>query len=396
MTEKERKKNLLVVCHGYNAFVKDWTDEISKSFNNVYVFVRYNTLFDIANILKKGKYSHKTLQYKINNNDKPSNVVIIVNKFFYIPRGFFLRRAGNQHLNSVVKQIEQNNLKFDLIHAHFTWTSGYVASKLKFMYNVPAIITAHGFDIYELPFRDEWWCRKISHLLNEVDYVLTVSKKNMELIASLNTSTEKKVITNGYNSHLFKPKDMNSCRDKLNLPLNKKILLSIGNLVEIKGHKYLLEAVAKLTDKRDDFILIIIGEGPLKDTLKKQVLNLKLENKVKLIGIKPHEEIVFWLGACDLFVLPSLNEGNPTVMFEAMGCGKPFIGTNVGGVPDIINDDKLGIIVESGNSDLLSDSIQKAFQTNWDYEFITESSKKYTWTNVVQQTLSVYDDILNN
>ena len=394
MSGKIFKSNLLVICHSYNNFVKDWVDEISLNFDNVYVFVRHNTFFDVVNFFKKGSYAHRSVDYKISYRNKPLNVNIFITPLFYLPLNFFFKKAGDKHFQSVIKQIKQSQIHFDLVHAHFTWTSGYVAAKLREEHNVPAVITAHGFDIYDLPFRDGEWTSIISSVLNHVDYIITVSHKNLQSMGGLHVKTPKAVIPNGYCPELFRPLDVIVCREKLKLDLNKTILLSVGNLTKVKGHRYLIEAMSTLLEERDDLILIIIGGGPLMNKYESLISNLGLTDNIFLIGSKPHHEIPYWMGACDLFVLPSLNEGNPTVMFEALGCGRPFIGTEVGGIPDIITDEKLGMVVEPANAAALANAISKSLSINWDCEHIAGYSKKYTWSNIVQETLKTYNTLL--
>ena len=127
-----------------------------------------------------------------------------------------------------------------------------------------------------------------------------------------------------------------SARRTLGLPPDRKILLAVGNLVEVKGHRYLVEAMAEVVKERQDVLCVIVGSGPLRGRLERQVRALGLEEHVRFVGGKPHEEIPIWMNACDVFVLPSLNEGNPTVMFECLGSWRPFVGRDVGGVREII------------------------------------------------------------
>lgn len=386
--------NLLIICHSYGTFTKDLIDEVSKYYNKVYVLVRHNSLFDLIGIIQKEKFQNKMINYKVDLTNKPSNVEIIITKFFYIPFGLFYKCVGDKHFKIAVKQIQKFNIKFDLIHAHFIWSSGYVAAKLKYKYNVPAIVTAHGFDIYDLPFRNDYWKIKIQNILSNIDYISTVSQKNAGIISALNVHTPVKVIPNGYNPTLFRYMDLETCRDKLHLPNDKKIILSIGHLNEVKGYKYLIFAMDKLVKEGNDILSIIVGGGNLKNQLEEQIKRLNLENNVKFVGLKPHDEIPYWINACDIFVLSSLSEGNPTVMFETLGCGKPFIGTNVGGVSEIITDDKLGFVVEPRDSDALSNAIVKAVNNKWDRNYILNYSKQYTWENIAKNTMAIYDEVL--
>ena len=100
------------------------------------------------------------------------------------------------------------------------------------------------------------------------------------------------------------------------------------------------------------------------------------------------------MNACDLFVLPSLSEGNPTVMFEALGCGKPFVGTKVGGVPEVIASDDYGLLVEPADSEDLVEKILVALDREWDREKILTYAERYTWENVAKEIMGVYTQIL--
>jgi glycosyltransferase involved in cell wall biosynthesis len=114
----------------------------------------------------------------------------------------------------------------------------------------------------------------------------------------------------------------------------------------------------------------------------------------RLAGGKPHDEIPLWMNACDLFVLPSLNEGNPTVLPEALGCGKPFVGTKVGGVPEVIASDDYGLLVEPADPEGLAEKILVALDREWDREMILAYAERYTWENIAKEIMGVYEQVL--
>jgi glycosyltransferase involved in cell wall biosynthesis len=96
------------------------------------------------------------------------------------------------------------------------------------------------------------------------------------------------------------------------------------------------------------------------------------------------------MNACDLFVLPSLNEGNPTVLVEAFGTGTPYVGTNVGGIPEVITGEHLGLLCDRGNSKALSEVIIKALKIEWDGAIINNYAQKHTWQNITKKIIKIH------
>jgi len=331
---------------------------------------------------------------KFCHNHSYENVKVYFPRFSHLPITYFRNRLGDNYFKTINKLIKRENIEFDLIHTHFAWPSGYVGAKIKEKYKVPLVVTAHGFDIYDAPFRNTILKKKVEYTLNSANCIITVGNSNLGYINKLNIKTPVEIIPNGFNKKLFHPMDSRKCRELLELPLNKKIILTIGNLVEIKGHKYLILAIKEILKQRKDVMCIIIGSGGLKGGLNELIKRLGLEAHVRLVCAKPHEEIPLWMNACDVFVLSSLSEGNPTVMFECLGCGKPFIGTNVGGIPEIIISEDYGFLVKPGNSGELAENLNKALEKEGDSEKIIQYSKQFTWKEISKKIVDVYREVL--
>jgi len=388
-------KNLLVLSHRYRSFQKDPIDLVSPYFNNVYVLVRFNKFANISDYIHIPALQPFVSNFKIDCTNKPSNLEVYKTSFFNLPFDSQYKSLGDKHLKVAEEIIRKKKIKFDLIHAHFTWSSGYVGAKLKEKYGVPLIVTAHGYDIYRLPFKDEDWKSKIEYVLNSADAIITVSSSNLECIKRLNVDTPVTVLPNGYKEDFFHPADIYESRKSLSLPFDKKVILSVGFLEEVKGHKYLIEAMSYIVKKRTDVICLIVGEGKLEHKLNKQIVSAGLQDYVKLVGGRPHSEIPLWMNACDVFVLPSLSEGNPTVMFECLGCGKPFVGTKVGGVPEIIVSDDYGLIVEPQNSIDLAEKIDLALSNEWSSKKINEYGAIFTWNKISLDIYNLYSKTMN-
>ncbi len=390
------KKNLLVISHTYNSFVKDPVEELSKRFNKVYVLVRHQPLSELGNTVplpffkRRAKYS---IKYSIDLTNKPKNVEVFTTPVLYLPFKNLYLKAGRRHAQSVRRVIEKENIKFDLIHAHFAWSAGFAGVKTKEEYNKPLVTTAHGYDINDLPHRSEKFKEAITDVLKSADRVLTVSEKNSDKLKSMGI-TDVQVFPNGYARELFYFKNMKESREKLNLPTNRKIIVTIGNLEKVKGYEYLVKALDIVKEKNSNFLCLHIGAGSLEAQLKGLVKERNLDSHIKFLGRIPHNELVEYYGASNFFVSSSLSEGNPTVMFESLGCGKPFIGTKVGGVPEIISSDDYGFLCNLSDEKALAENILKALDIEWDSEKIVEYSKQFSWENICKNIIQIYEEVL--
>jgi len=394
LKSKTDNVNLAVICHSYNNFQKDSTDAISKLFLSVNIFVRLNPFAEICKYLPIMQLERFSSTYKIDKSSIPGNMHVHATPIWYLPTDRDYKRLGKRHYSSVISEIQKHKVEFNLIHAHFAWSAGYAGARLKESYGIPFVVTGHGYDIYSLPFKDDEWKEKIEYVLNIADRVITVSQSNLACIKKLDVSTPVTVIPNGFRSDLFYPRRASDCKKVLNLPEDRKIILTVGNLEPIKGQKYLVEAIQKIIKERKDILCVIVGAGKLLTAIKRQIRMLGLEDYVLLAGGKPHDEIPIWMNACNVFVLTSLNEGNPTVMFEGLGCGKPFVGTRVGGVPEVITSEDYGLLVQPGDPEDLAEKILAALDQEWDREAILRYAQQFTWENIAKEIMDVYEQVL--
>ncbi|MCL4417462.1 MAG: glycosyltransferase [Actinobacteria bacterium] len=385
-----KDKNLLIISHSYSNFVKDQVEALSKYFNHIYVLVRHNPIADISEYVPINYLKPFRASSKIDINNKPDNISTITTNILYFPTSNQYKKLGEKHFKVVDKVIREKNISFDLIHAHFTWSAGYAGAKLKEKYRVPFIVTGHGHDIYDLPFKDSEWKQKIEYVLNTADNIITVSNNNLKCITKLNVTTPVKVLPNGFRSNLFYPMEAVSCRQTLGISPGQRMILAVGNLFPIKGHQYLIKAIKEIIKHRKDVMCYIVGSGILKNKLQIQIEKLKLNDYIKITGRKPHNEIPIWINACDVFVMPSLGEGNPTVMFECLACGKPFIGTRVGGIPEIITSEEYGLLCEPTNSNRLAEKILIALDKQWGSTKIKIYAGQFAWENIAREIFKVY------
>lgn len=389
--------NLLVLSHTYNSFIKDPIDILSNDFNKIYVLVRYKPIAELSKIIPlkffKSRQKH-SMKYSIDLTNKPDNVEVILVPLWYLPLRFFIRFIGHLHAKAVLRIIKRRKIKFDIIHAHFGWSAGYVGMIVKEKYKKPLVITGHGYDVYDLPFRSNYWKVMMKSVFRSADRLLTVSNKNRDYIKQIDVNKKVTIISNGYSKSLFWYIEKEVAKKNLNLVDQRKIILTIGNLEKVKGYETLIKALRIVSRSRNDFLCLHIGDGTKVSYIKKLISKYNLNDNVKLLGRKPHNDLVYWFGACDFFVSSSLFEGNPTVMFEALGCGKPFIGTKVGGIPEVIYIQKYGLLSQPGNENALAENIMKALNLDWESKKILEYSKQYKWENITRKIVEIYKNLI--
>jgi glycosyltransferase involved in cell wall biosynthesis len=141
----------------------------------------------------------------------------------------------------------------------------------------------------------------------------------------------------------------------LTYPPDAIVVGSVGWLTEVKGHRFLIEAFAKLKPDHPRLHLVIVGSGGLRDELTALAIRFGVGDSVQLLGER--QDVPDCLAAMDIFVLPSLNEGMGRALIEAMAAGRPVIASRVGGVPAIVEDRRTGLLVPPGNSAVLAAAI---------------------------------------
>jgi glycosyltransferase involved in cell wall biosynthesis len=173
------------------------------------------------------------------------------------------------------------------------------------------------------------------------------------------------------------------------------VVFTLGTLKRRKGHRYLLKAMGQVIEARPEALCVIGGQGATARELERQRSALGLEEHVGILGFVPEEEVDLWMNACDAFCLPSLSEGNPTVMFEALGCGKPYLGTDVGGVSEVITSAEYGLLCEPADPEALAGVLLDGLAREWDRERIGAYAENFTWETVTAEIAALYADVLD-
>ncbi|USS41054.1 glycosyltransferase [Thermococcus aggregans] len=384
---------ILTIAPFYRFFIKDFTEALSKHVDKIDVLVHHNYLSELAPYMPFSyfrhveKFSRKNL---VDLTGLPPNVrVHVVSTVYFTPDGRNTK-LGDKLAKLFDRYIKRHKIEFDLIHAHFTWPSGYAGVKVAREYGVPSVITIHenrDWFLKEYKSRNE----KIYWAWRNADALIRVNKVDIPLLREFNRNVFH--VPNGFNPRRLPFVDKGMARNHLGIPKDTKVLFGLGNLIERKGFHYLIDAMSLVAKERRDVVCFIGGSGPLRNTLQNQINKLGLQEHVKLLGFVPDDQLALWMNAADLFVLPSLSEGNPTVMFEALGVGLPFVGTAVGGVPEIITSEDYGLLCPPADPECLAEKILIALEKEWDREKIRKYAEQFTWENIARQIIRVCSEV---
>jgi L-malate glycosyltransferase len=244
----------------------------------------------------------------------------------------------------------------ELIHAHFLLPPGLIGVCVGSLLGKKTAVTAHGSDIM-IQAKKPVLGNLIKFVLKKADYVMVVNQTLKEKVLELDINPDKVYITpNAVDVEKF-----NSQKKKLPLDVKigheKPLILFVGNLVFQKGVKYLLEAKKLM---KTDAKLLIVGDGPLRPELEMKVQKDHISDVVFAGARRDVDQI---MPSADVFVLPSISEGFPITILEAMASGLPVVATNAGGISEVMNKD-VGIMVNSSSSTELATALDKILEND--------------------------------
>lgn len=274
--------------------------------------------------------------------------------------------------------------QFDCIDSHFVYPDGFAAVRLGKKLRLPVIVSARGSDINLYPsFR---LIRPMLRwtLAHAAGVIAVSADLKVKMIALGIPETKIRVIPNGVDAERFQPRNAKSARKQLGLPEEGFLLVSVGSLIEAKGHHLLIAAVAELAKSFPKLRLYILGEGVYRSRLEEVVREKKMQERVFLFGTRPNEELNLWFSAADLSCLMSSREGWPNVVAEALACGTPVLATRTGGIPEIISSPELGMLVER-NVQSIAVGLQRALTKPWNRAEIARHSRSRSWDAVAAE-----------
>jgi teichuronic acid biosynthesis glycosyltransferase TuaC len=290
-----------------------------------------------------------------------------------------------------IRKLIRDGFDFDLIDAHYYYPDGVAAGFLAKVLGKPFVVTARGTDInvipdYPLPRR------LILNTSQAAAASIGVSRALMDKLAELGATREKlEVFRNGVDLERFHPLSRDTARQQIRICTapEDRLILSVGNLVELKGHHLAIEALQKLPIETQ---LAIIGKGSDHSRLEALAHQLGVADRVHFAGVILPDELKWWYSAADVLVLCSSREGWPNVLLEAMACGTPVVATKVGGVAEMLTQG-VGTLLPARSSAALASALENLLTASPDRQQIRRHAEKFSWDATSQAQLQLFRTI---
>ena len=285
-------------------------------------------------------------------------------------------------------QLQREGFDFDLIDAHYYYPDGVAAALLARWFNKPLTITARGTDLnlipqYTLPRRMMQWAASTAQAS------IGVSNALVNVLRGWGIADERlHVMRNGVDLQRFRPLPQSEARLRLGLT-GAPLLLSVGNLVALKGHDIAIDALARLLPKFPQARLVIVGQGPEKGRLLDHAQRLGVADRVTLAGAQPNAELLHWYSAADVFVLASSREGWANVLLEAMACGTPVVATDICGTPEVVRPASGGRLV-ARDAAALSAAIESLMADKPDRAAVRRYAEGFSWQATTAAQLDLF------
>jgi glycosyltransferase involved in cell wall biosynthesis len=296
--------------------------------------------------------------YHANVNASP-DYPALWKRYASLPGGLGLSSAGAFLFSRLFSQVQRVHLRnpIHLIHAHAALPCGHAAMLLSRQLGVPFVVTVHGLDAYstnQVKGHPGEWCRRISRsVFRSAVQVICVSKSvQQKILEQANREYATSVVYNGADPELFKPAEE---------PHALKVL-SVGNLIPVKGHESLLRAIALTQSRIPDVCCEIIGEGPELQRLQAIAQQWKISEKVKFSLRCSRSAVADAMRNCTVFALPSRYEALGCVYLEAMSAAKPVIACRGQGIAEVIEQGRNGWLVEPDDPAELSHALVTLFE----------------------------------
>jgi glycosyltransferase involved in cell wall biosynthesis len=295
-------------------------------------------------------------------------------------------------LASLLPQIRhlRRRFRFQLIDAHFGHPTAGAAALLSAAFGCPFVVTLRGDETRHATYalRRHW----MSWALRRACRVITVSERLRQFAIDLGVAPDRAcTIPNGINARIYYERDREAVRAKHGIAPHQIMLLSVGYLIERKGHHRVIRALGALRRQGISAGLWIVGaagrEGRYEGKIRNLVREMGIEDCVHFVGSVPPEVLAEYMSAADVVCLASSREGWPNVVHEALACGTPVVASDVGGVPDLIPSPEYGMVVPIGDQEALETALRNALLQTWNRPAIAAWAQSRSWEQVAGEVI---------
>jgi teichuronic acid biosynthesis glycosyltransferase TuaC len=319
-------------------------------------------------------------------------------KYFCLPGNPGLSSAG-QFLHAAMKfHVRQLHARhpISLIHAHAALPCGQAAMLLARDLSIPFVVTVHGLDAFSTRQVPGWFGRRCSAVSEQIygaaARIICISEQVARQVREgISDSVRISVAYNGVDSSLFEP--------AIGAAAANELILSVGNLIPIKGHELLLRSIAAIAPGHPKVQCRIIGDGSERARLQQLARELRIEDRIQFLGRRPRSEVAAAMRDCTLFALPSWYEGLGCVYLEAMSAERPAIACRGQGIEEVIRHGENGWLIEPKNLDYLTTALQTLLSDLPLREKLGSNGRqtvleRYTLAHQATQLLAIYRECL--
>ena len=275
----------------------------------------------------------------------------------------------------------------DLIDAHYFYPDGVAAALIGAWLKIPVVITARGTDInliprHSLPRRMICWAGRRAQAL------VAVCEALKDEMTRLGLPQDKiKVLRNGVDLQVFRPAERETERRALGL--TGPTIVSVGHLIERKGHHLTIAALAQLPGVE----LLLIGEGERRDALQRLAAQCGVAERVRFLGRVAQDQLFRYYSAADVMVLASSREGWANVLLESMACGTPVVASNVWGTPEVVRSSVAGKLLADRDPASLADAVRDVLAAPPAREATRRYAEAFDWNATVSGQLRLFEQV---
>ena len=287
-----------------------------------------------------------------------------------------------------LKRLMRSGYDFDLIDAHYFYPDGVAASMLARLAGKPFVVTSRGTDVNLIP-RYALPRRMILAAADKAAGLVTVSQALKDGLVDLGVADERvTVLRNGVDLEFFKP--MARADARADTGWTGRRLLSVGHLIERKGHHLIIEALNQLPDCH----LVIAGDGPMDAELESLARRLGVADRVTFLGAVDQSRLPLLYCAADALVLASSREGMANVPLEAIACGLPVVATPIWGTPEVIAAPEAGVLTRDRSAPALVEAVNSLFADYPDRARTRAYAERFSWDATTEGQLALFERVI--